>query len=174
MCAGRAAPEPPVLAAPLDTAAVDLLVVHHTVCDLDGRTVDEFVLDLDTSVRRLRNMAGIPYHWLIFADGTVRPGRPLDQRGEHASGYNSRSYGYAFVGNMSAVMPTKIATAVLVERLAMDAFDLGLDVQAVRGHGELEGVTKDCPGRYVCMSLVRALVARGLKRLAGHDLVTGQ
>lgn len=148
---------------------VDLFVVHQAVAEIDGRTPDEYMRDLDISVRRLRKMCGVPYHLVVFPDGSVRQGRPWEYQGEHAKGFNSHSYGFAFAGNCSAAMPTRVAMSAMVVQLALKAYEIGLTESDIRGHGELPQVVKDCPGRYVCMPLVRAMVAREIQRLVGRD-----
>lgn len=42
----------------------------------------------------------IGYHYVIRRDGTVETGRPVDQPGAHAKGYNSRSIGICLVGGL--------------------------------------------------------------------------
>lgn len=49
---------------------------------------------------KARGWSDIGYHYIIRVDGTVEPGRPLDQIGAHVAGYNSRSIGIAHEGGL--------------------------------------------------------------------------
>lgn len=47
-----------------------------------------------------RGFKDIGYHYVIRLDGTLETGRPLEQEGAHAAGYNTRSIGVCYVGGM--------------------------------------------------------------------------
>lgn len=53
------------------------------------------------SLEREKGKRGIGWHWLIFADGHVEPGRPLEQPGNHTQGNNLDSIGVGIVGGMA-------------------------------------------------------------------------
>ena len=40
----------------------------------------------------------IGYHYVIDIDGTIEPGRPLDQIGAHCKGHNQNTVGICYVG----------------------------------------------------------------------------
>ena len=42
----------------------------------------------------------IGYHYLVYLDGSVHEGRPLDKAGAHCSGHNSNSIGVCYVGGL--------------------------------------------------------------------------
>lgn len=142
---------------------VRFLVVHHTGVDVGGRTEEQYMADLDTSVRVHRRMDGIPYHIIILPSGDDSVCRPLDQRGQHARGYNYRSVGVALAGNCDQHPPTKPALATLVSVLVGLCEEFDLDADAVRGHRELEGCRTHCPGSYVPIDIVRRRVRRELE-----------
>ena len=50
---------------------------------------------------RARGWKGIGYHYVILLDGTVQPGRPLDQPGAHCQGHNAHSIGICYIGGLS-------------------------------------------------------------------------
>jgi len=45
----------------------------------------------------------IGYHYVIYLDGTVHEGRPVEQIGSHCKGHNSNSIGIVYVGGIDAV-----------------------------------------------------------------------
>ena len=80
------------------TRAIDLIVVHCTATKLSA---DVHVVDVDR-FHRQRGFACIGYHFLVTLDGSIEPGRPLEQAGAHCLGHNARSVGVAYVGGLDA------------------------------------------------------------------------
>lgn len=75
-----------------------LLVVHVTATPA-GRDIGV------AEVRRMHKAKGwsdIGYNELIRIDGTLEPGRGIDQVGAHVAGFNSRAYGITIVGGLNA------------------------------------------------------------------------
>ena len=46
----------------------------------------------------------IGYHYVIDLDGTIEPGRPIEQAGSHCSGHNADSIGICYVGGKTEDM----------------------------------------------------------------------
>ena len=60
------------------------------------------------SIRKYHRSLGwrdIGYHYVIYPDGSVHAGRPVEQPGAHTEGHNAHSIGIAYV---AASMPTAI------------------------------------------------------------------
>lgn len=125
---------------------IDLIVVH---CAATPPSMD---IHAETIARwhRARGWFGIGYHYVITRGGKVETGRPLENPGAHASGYNARSIGICLVGGVSEA-DTKVAEnnftpeqfeelAYLIETLA-ERFPKA----RVLGHRDLPGVAKACP-----------------------------
>lgn len=53
----------------------------------------------------------IGYHYVVDLDGTIEPGRPIEEAGAHCSGHNADSIGICYVGgktkDMKAVKDTR-------------------------------------------------------------------
>lgn len=49
----------------------------------------------------------IGYHYVIDLDGTIEPGRPIEQAGSHCSGHNANSIGICYVGGCDKQMKPK-------------------------------------------------------------------
>ncbi len=49
----------------------------------------------------------IGYHYVIDLDGTIEPGRPIEEAGEHCSGQNAYSIGVCYVGGCDKDMKPK-------------------------------------------------------------------
>ena len=62
----------------------------------------------DVTVEQIREMhikerhwVDIGYHFVIYRDGTIMAGRPLEKAGAHVKNYNAHSIGVAYVGGLS-------------------------------------------------------------------------
>lgn len=95
-----------------------------------------------------RGFSDIGYHFVIWRDGHIETGRPLERIGAHARGHNSDSIGVCLVGGVNDEDEPEFnytcrqmgALCNLVDALVED-FDIG----QVLGHRDLPGVTKACP-----------------------------
>ena len=88
---------------PLKLEDVKYIVVHCTA-SREGQDLD--VSDIDR-MHKARGFSMVGYHYLIKLDGTVQEGRPLDRRGAHVKGYNSKSVGIAYVGGVDDNLKAK-------------------------------------------------------------------
>lgn len=48
-----------------------------------------------------RGWSDIGYHFVIYLDGSVHEGRPLERIGAHTIGHNSNSIGVCYIGGMN-------------------------------------------------------------------------
>lgn len=90
--------------------------------------------------------ADIGYHFVIDLDGTVEPGRPVDQAGAHCKGRNSHSIGICYVGGVDKNLKPK-DTRTEAQRQAMLALVKQL-LQRYPGaeiHGHNEYDSRPCP-----------------------------
>jgi len=73
-------------------------IILHCTATPEGKH-----FDVDT-IRRWhvkdRGWKDIGYHYVIYLDGSVHEGRPLEQVGAHTSGHNSDSIGVVYVGGV--------------------------------------------------------------------------
>lgn len=75
---------------------IDEIIVHCTATP-QGMAVS--VSDIDRWHRQ-RGFAGIGYHFVVYLDGTVHTGRPIDRVGAHCKGHNAHSIGVCYVGGL--------------------------------------------------------------------------
>ena len=77
---------------------INLIVIHCSATkegiDYDVSQIRKWHLD--------RGFKDIGYHFLVHLDGTIERGRPWDQPGAHAKGYNNNSIGVCYVGGLDA------------------------------------------------------------------------
>lgn len=75
---------------------IHTIVVHCTATP-EGRF--ESVADI-TAMHKARGFTTIGYHFLVYLDGTVHIGRPINQVGAHVSGHNVGTVAISYVGGV--------------------------------------------------------------------------
>lgn len=93
-----------------------------------------------------RGWKDIGYHYVIYLDGSVHEGRPVEQTGAHTSGHNADSIGIVYVGGCDSKMKAKdtlneaqkTAMVNLIKALREQHGELSL-------HGHNEYAAKACP-----------------------------
>ena len=119
-------------------------IILHCTATPEGKH-----FDVDT-IRRWhvkdRGWKDIGYHYVIYLDGSVHEGRPLEQSGAHTSGHNKDSIGIVYVGGCDSKMKAKdtlneaqeTAMVNLIKALREEHGELSL-------HGHNEFAAKACP-----------------------------
>ena len=119
-------------------------IILHCTATPEGKH-----FDVDT-IRRWhvkdRGWKDIGYHYVIYLDGSVHEGRPLEQAGAHTSGHNSDSIGIVYVGGVDKNGKAKdtlneaqeTAMVNLIKSLREEHGDMSL-------HGHNEFAAKACP-----------------------------
>lgn len=123
---------------------IDKIIIHCTATP-EGRhhTVED--------VRRWhvqgRGWRDIGYHYLIYLDGTIHEGRPLDQIGAHTVGHNRYSIGICYVGGVAKDGRTPKDTRTEAQRIALRELvaTLQCDYPKATVHGHNEFAPKACP-----------------------------
>lgn len=126
----------------------DLVVVHHTASDTDMTVEDIHRLHVGNG------WVGIGYNIVIYADGSIHEGRPIDCSGAHCEGENAHSVGVNLVGNFENYPPTDAQVASLKEALRGLRGEYG-DIE-IAGHFEYDATA--CPGAHL-KALLPGIVA---------------
>ena len=93
-----------------------------------------------------RNFADIGYHYIIYLDGTVHKGRPLEKAGAHCKGYNAHSIGICYVGGLDRQgKPKDTRTAAQKAALLTLIRELRQRFPRATVHGHREFANKACP-----------------------------
>ena len=89
----------------------------------------------------------IGYHYVIYRDGTIHLGRPLDQIGAHTTNHNSNSIGICYIGGCAADGKTPKDTRTQEQKEAMYTLCKvlcdTLGIKKISGHREY--AAKACP-----------------------------
>lgn len=106
---------------------------HHTVEDLDRW-------------HREKGFKKIGYHYVIYLDGSIHEGRPVEETGAHCPGHNAHSIGVCYIGGYDEGFQPR-DTRTLEQRKALRELVQELQQQypGATVHGHNEFVDKDCP-----------------------------
>ena len=75
---------------------INLIVIH---CSATKEGKDYSVGDI-RKWHKKRGFKDIGYHFVITLVGKIKKGRPIEQPGAHAKGYNSNSIGVCYIGGL--------------------------------------------------------------------------
>ena len=121
-------------------------IILHCSSTPEGK--DFTVADI-TRWHKERGFRTIGYHYVVYRDGTVHKGRPVEQIGAHCEGYNKNSIGVCYIGGLMADGKTPKDTRTTEQKEAlyqlcydlMDRFDIGME--DIHCHNEY--AKKACP-----------------------------
>ena len=89
----------------------------------------------------------IGYHFVIYRDGSIHKGRPIEQVGAHTTGHNAHSIGICYIGGCAADCKTPKDTRTEAQRLALIKLvrELKASYPSATIHGHNEFANKACP-----------------------------
>ena len=74
-------------------------IIVHCAATREGR---DFTVEDITRWHKARGFATIGYHFVIYRDGSIHEGRPLEQIGAHGVGHNKHSIGVCYIGGCAS------------------------------------------------------------------------
>lgn len=119
-------------------------IILHCAATPEGK--DFTVADIDRW-HRARKFNGIGYHFVIYRDGSVHPGRSLSVAGAHCTGQNANSIGVCYIGGCATDGKTPKDTRTPAQRTALATLvkDLLKQYPGATVHGHNEFAAKACP-----------------------------
>ncbi len=119
-------------------------IIIHCAATPEGRA---FTTDDIRRWHKAQGFRDVGYHYVIHLDGSVHPGRPLEETGAHCKGHNSHSIGICYIGGVAADGRTPKDTRTPSQRIALEALVLLLRLRFPRAtvHGHCEFAAKACP-----------------------------
>lgn len=119
------------------------LIIH---CSATPEGRDYTVADIDRW-HRARGFKGIGYHYVIYRDGSVHPGRAVEVIGAHCTGQNANSIGICYIGGLAADGKTAKDTRTPAQKEALRKLvaELKAKYPGVTVHGHREFANKACP-----------------------------
>ena len=94
-----------------------------------------------------RGFADIGYHFVVYLDGTVVRGRPLDAVGAHVEGYNATSVGVCYIGGIYGGQAYDTRTDAQKKAMLelLQALKAVYPNAVIQGHKNFPNVAKACP-----------------------------
>ena len=119
-------------------------IIIHCSATPEGR--DYTVADIDRW-HRARGFRQIGYHYVIYRDGSIHIGRPLNEAGAHCQGHNAHSVGICYIGGLAKDGRTPKDTRTPEQRNSLQTLlhQLREDFPQATIHGHYEFAPKACP-----------------------------
>jgi len=123
--------------------AINKIILHCTATP-EGRhtTVEDIRL-----WHKAQGWSDIGYHYVVYLDGSIHPGRPIEVAGAHTKGLNKNSIGVVYVGGINAMNFKAKDTRTLEQKEALDCLlnELMGTYKGATLHGHNEFAPKACP-----------------------------
>lgn len=107
----------PVEFHPVRSRKFDEIIVHCTATP-EGRVVT--VDDLRHQHVDINGWDDVGYHYVVYSDGTVAEGRPVEKAGAHCRGHNENTIGVAYTGGLLRDGKTPADTRTPEQRKALE------------------------------------------------------
>ena len=119
-------------------------IIVHCAATREGR---DFTVEDITRWHKARGFATIGYHYVIYRDGSIHEGRPLEQIGAHCVGHNKHSIGICYIGGCASDGKTPKDTRTSEQKEALLALLRRLKARFPNAtiHGHREFAAKACP-----------------------------
>ena len=123
--------------------SINTIIVH---CSATPEAKSFTVADIDRWLRQ-RGFAQIGYHYVIYLDGSVHKGRPVELVGAHCQGHNAHSIGICYIGGLAKDGKTPKDTRTPEQKSALENLlkELKAQYPAAKIHGHRDFAAKACP-----------------------------
>jgi|GEM_PF-329422 len=123
---------------------INEIIVHCTATP-EGRRV---TVDAIRQWHKARGWSDIGYHYVVYQDGSVHEGRPVERAGAHAKGHNADTIGVCYVGGLTKDGETPKDTRTGEQKAALDVLLRDLikrfpDIALISGHHDY--ANRACP-----------------------------
>ena len=119
-------------------------IILHCTATPEGRhtTVEDIRL-----WHKAQGWSDIGYHYVVYLDGSIHTGRPIEVAGAHTKGLNKNSIGVVYIGGIDAMnfKPKDTRTEKQKESLDCLLNELLGTYKGATLHGHNEFAAKACP-----------------------------
>lgn len=119
-------------------------IIVHCSATPEGK---DFTVDDIRNWHKSQGWSDIGYHYVIYRNGHVEPGRNVDIAGAHCVGHNAHSIGVCYIGGVDADGKTPKDTRTLTQKAAL--LSLLIDLRKLypnaRIYGHRNFAAKACP-----------------------------
>lgn len=129
---------------PRASRPINEVIVHCTAT----REGQHFTVDQIRQWHLKNGWKDIGYHWVVYLDGSIHPGRPESLVGSHVAGRNTGTIGVVYVGGVAADGKTPKDTRTPAQKAALlqlvkDRIQKYPTIKKVTGHNQY--AAKACP-----------------------------
>ena len=126
-----------------NTRRIDKIIIHCSATP-EGK---DFTVEQIRQWHLARGFSDIGYHIVIYRDGSIHKGRPIEQVGAHTTGQNAHSIGICLIGGCAADGKTPKDTRTEAQRAALIKLvaELKASYPSASVHGHNEFAAKACP-----------------------------
>lgn len=123
--------------------AINRIIIHCSATP-EGK---DYTVDTIRKWHKQKGYADIGYHYVIYRDGSIMKGRPLEKIGAHTVGYNTGSIGICYIGGLAkdCKTPKDTRTKEQKESLLKLVHSLKEQFPNATIHGHNEFAAKACP-----------------------------
>ncbi len=123
---------------------IDKIIIH---CSATAEGRDYTVAQIREWHVKGNGWRDIGYHYVIYRDGSVHAGRPVEETGAHTTGHNAHSIGICYIGGYAADGKTPKDTRTEAQRIALRRLvkELQEKYPGATVHGHNEFANKACP-----------------------------
>lgn len=124
-------------------------IILHCTATPEGK---DYTVEQIRQCHLARGFSDIGYHFLIYRNGSVHRGRPIEQIGAHCYGQNACSIGISYVGGCASDGKTPKDTRTPEQTIALLKLvsDLLNQFPGATLHGHYEFANKACPSFKIC------------------------
>ena len=126
-----------------NTRRIDKIILHCSATP-EGK---DYTVEQIRQWHLARGFSDIGYHLVIYRDGSIHKGRPIEQVGAHTTGQNAHSIGICLIGGCAADGKTPKDTRTEAQRAALIKLvgELKASYPSASVHGHNEFAAKACP-----------------------------
>jgi len=118
-------------------------IIIHCAATEQGRT---YTVEDIRRWHKKRGFRDIGYHYVVYIDGHIERGRPIQEQGAHAKGFNEDSIGICYIGGLIDGKPADTRTVPQIHALRglVEGLKVAFEIKEVVGHRDLT-YDRECP-----------------------------
>ena len=119
-------------------------IIIHCSATPEGK---DYTVEQIRQWHKQRGFSDIGYHYVIYRDGSIHSGRPIERIGAHCLKHNAHSIGICYIGGISkdGKTPKDTRTDAQKESLIKLIKELKAKYPKATVHGHREYANKACP-----------------------------
>lgn len=119
-------------------------IIIHCSATPEGK---DYTVEQIRQWHKQRGFSDIGYHYVIYRDGSIHSGRPIERIGAHCLKHNAHSIGICYIGGVAKDGKTSKDTRTNAQKESLIKLikELKAKYSKVTVHGHREYANKACP-----------------------------